>query len=274
MGMIGLLAAIAVGHGSSPRRWGRSRGRVASGAGHAHQPLRRFGRRSLAAARPARPHRPMDLPEARLAHGRRDRGRRAGGARAWSSCCGGAGRAIGTWLVTRDRGVKLAMLGAVGAVLLLMVGTRREGLRLHDARQRLLPWLPHLRPQRPGLRPSRHRDLPAGQQARGEARHAQLPQLPPVRAQGPDQGAVLLDHRAAGPDSAPRQGPASDLRRVPRPGRGEEDLGTDRVHRRAPDAPGVRLLGPQGRGLPDLPRAHAPIDSSRRTPPAPRRAAT
>ena len=29
-------------------------------------------------------------------------------------------RAIGTWLVTRDRGAKLAMLGAVGAVLLLM----------------------------------------------------------------------------------------------------------------------------------------------------------
>src|SRR5512138_236814 len=32
-------------------------------------------------------------------------------------------RAITTWLVTRERGVKLAMLGAVGAVVLLMVGS-------------------------------------------------------------------------------------------------------------------------------------------------------
>jgi hypothetical protein len=38
-------------------------------------------------------------------------------------------RAIGTWLVTRDRGVKLAMLGAGVAVLLLMVGT---GVKAYD----------------------------------------------------------------------------------------------------------------------------------------------
>jgi hypothetical protein len=38
-------------------------------------------------------------------------------------------RAIGTWLVTRDRGIMLAMLGAVGAVLLLMVGT---GVKAYD----------------------------------------------------------------------------------------------------------------------------------------------
>ena len=38
-------------------------------------------------------------------------------------------RAIRTWLVTRQRGVKLAMAGAVGAVLLLMVGT---GVKAHD----------------------------------------------------------------------------------------------------------------------------------------------
>ena len=50
----------------------------------------------------------------------------------------------------------------------------RQGVRLHDARQRLLPRLPHLRAQRPGLRPPRHRHLPPGQQAGGEARHAQL----------------------------------------------------------------------------------------------------
>ena len=38
-------------------------------------------------------------------------------------------KAIGTWLVTRDRGVKLVMLGAVGAVVLLMAGT---GLKAYD----------------------------------------------------------------------------------------------------------------------------------------------
>ena len=38
-------------------------------------------------------------------------------------------RAIWTWLVTRDRGVKLAMAGAVGAVLLLVVGT---GVKTYD----------------------------------------------------------------------------------------------------------------------------------------------
>jgi hypothetical protein len=38
-------------------------------------------------------------------------------------------RAIATWLVTRERAVKLAMAGAVGAVLLLIVGT---GVKAHD----------------------------------------------------------------------------------------------------------------------------------------------
>jgi hypothetical protein len=38
-------------------------------------------------------------------------------------------RAIWTWLVTRDRGVKLAMAGAVGAVLLLVLGT---GVKTYD----------------------------------------------------------------------------------------------------------------------------------------------
>lgn len=37
--------------------------------------------------------------------------------------------AIGRWLLTRNRGIKLAMLGAVGAVLLLMAGT---GLKAYD----------------------------------------------------------------------------------------------------------------------------------------------
>ena len=38
-------------------------------------------------------------------------------------------RAIWTWLITRDRGVKLAMAGAVGALLLLVVGT---GVKTYD----------------------------------------------------------------------------------------------------------------------------------------------
>jgi hypothetical protein len=38
-------------------------------------------------------------------------------------------RAIGTWLATRERGVKLAMVAAVGTVLLLIVGT---GVKAHD----------------------------------------------------------------------------------------------------------------------------------------------
>ena len=37
--------------------------------------------------------------------------------------------AIGAWLVTRDRGAKIAMVGAVGAILLLAVGT---GLKAYD----------------------------------------------------------------------------------------------------------------------------------------------
>jgi len=43
-------------------------------------------------------------------------------------------RAIGTWLVTRDRGVKLALASAVGAVLLLVVGTGVKGYdyMMHD----------------------------------------------------------------------------------------------------------------------------------------------
>jgi hypothetical protein len=43
-------------------------------------------------------------------------------------------RAIGTWLVTRERGVKLAMSGAVGAVLLLVLGTGVKGYdyMMHD----------------------------------------------------------------------------------------------------------------------------------------------
>jgi hypothetical protein len=38
-------------------------------------------------------------------------------------------RALGTWLTTRDRGVKLAMLGALGAVLALVLGT---GVKAYD----------------------------------------------------------------------------------------------------------------------------------------------
>ncbi len=43
-------------------------------------------------------------------------------------------RAIWTWLVTRERGVKLAMAGAVGTVLLLMVGTsvKAYDYMMHD----------------------------------------------------------------------------------------------------------------------------------------------
>ncbi|HET6346061.1 MAG TPA: cytochrome c3 family protein, partial [Myxococcota bacterium] len=42
--------------------------------------------------------------------------------------------AIGRWLISRDRGAKLAMLGAVGAILLLMVGTGVKGYdyMMHD----------------------------------------------------------------------------------------------------------------------------------------------
>src|SRR5262249_6766243 len=38
-------------------------------------------------------------------------------------------QAIGTWLVTRERGAKIAMLGAAVAILLLMVGT---GVKAYD----------------------------------------------------------------------------------------------------------------------------------------------
>ena len=94
-------------------------------------------------------------------------------------------------------------------------GDRREGLRLHDARQRFLPGLPHLRAQRPGLRATRHRDLPAGQQDGGGARQPLLSRLPPLRARSTDQGDVLLDHGAPGQGAAPCQGSERDLRAVP-----------------------------------------------------------
>src|SRR5690242_11691348 len=38
-------------------------------------------------------------------------------------------RAIGTWLITRDRGAKLAIFGAVAAVLLVMLGS---GVKAYD----------------------------------------------------------------------------------------------------------------------------------------------
>jgi hypothetical protein len=43
-------------------------------------------------------------------------------------------RSIGTWLVTRNRGTKLAMLGAIGAVLVLMVftGVKANHYMMHD----------------------------------------------------------------------------------------------------------------------------------------------
>jgi hypothetical protein len=43
-------------------------------------------------------------------------------------------RAVGTWLVTRNRGAKVAMLAAVGAILLLMVGSGVKGYdyMMHD----------------------------------------------------------------------------------------------------------------------------------------------
>ena len=61
-----------------------------------------------------------------------------------------------------------------------------------------------------------------------------------------------------GQGAAPCQGAEGDLRAVPRAGSGQEDLAADRVHRRPSHPPRVRLLGPEGRGLPHLPRAHGP----------------
>ena len=105
-------------------------------------------------------------------------------------------RAIATWLVTRDRGVKLAMFGAAGAVLLLMVGT---GVKAYDYVMHDNDFCSGCHIFVPSgqvfVRPDSG-DLPAGQQAGREARYPQLPQLPPVRAEGAVEGAVLLDHPA------------------------------------------------------------------------------
>ena len=102
-------------------------------------------------------------------------------ARAAGRCSGAGGGTIGNWLVTRDRGVKLALGARSAPCCLLIVGGGREGERLRDARQRFLPGLPHLRAQRAAVRPARHRDLSAGQQAGGKARLALL-SLPATRS--------------------------------------------------------------------------------------------
>ena len=127
-----------------PRSGVQPRGRLAAGLrrprpGHAHRAIHRFGRRRLAAARPAGSHRPVDLPEAGLGHGRRHRARRDRGARGRWSSLWRRRRAIWTWLVTRDRGVKLGLAGGGRRRAPADGGDRREGLRLHDARQRFLP---------------------------------------------------------------------------------------------------------------------------------------
>ena len=134
--------------------------------GLSDRPLCRLGGGPLPAARSLRPHRPMDLPAARWVM--------VGGivlgalvALAVLVLLWRRRRAIGTWLVTRDRGVKLALAAALGAVLLLIVGSGCQGPRLHHARQRFLPGLPHLRAQRPTVRPPGYWDLPPGQQAGG-----------------------------------------------------------------------------------------------------------
>ena len=149
-----------------------------------------------------------------------------------------------------------------------------QGVRLHDARQRLLPGLPHLRAQRPGVRSAGHRDLSPGQQAGGQARHPVLSCLPPLRDQGPEQGTVLLDHGAAGQDPPARQGAPRDLRAMPRDGPGQGHVEADHDHRRPPDPPRVRLAR-SARAWPASRATRARrTGSSRPTRPAPSRAAT
>ena len=167
-------------------------------------------------------------------------------------------RAILTWLVTRQRGVKLAMAGAVGAVLLLMIGT---GVKARD-------YMMHDNDFCRGC----HVFVPSGQVF--------------VR---PDTGTYLLVNKPEGkhdslschachpfelkaqtkelfywiierPDKIPPHAkvPREICEQCHVDWCGEEDLAADCLDERTPNSSGVRLIGAQECGLPHLPRAVSP----------------
>ena len=89
-------------------------------------------------------------------------------------------------------------------------------------------------PERPGRGAARQRRLHAGQQARGQARHAELPRLPRLRApQGSGEDDAVDVGRPRLDDSAARQGAPRRLREVPR----------DRAPRRKPGRPSRQTAG-------------------------------
>ena len=117
-------------------------------------------------------------------------------------------RPIGRWLVTRDRGVKLALGASVGAVLLLVLG---GGLKVHN-------YVIHDNDFCRGC----HIFVPSGQifvqpdtgsyllVNKVEVHTtALMPCVSSLRHQGSKQGVVLLDHCPAGQDPSACQGAAA-----------------------------------------------------------------
>ena len=124
-------------------------------------------------------------------------------------------QAIWTWLTTRERGVKLGLAGAVGAVLLLMVGT---GVKAYD-------YMMHDNDFCRGC----HIFVPSGQAFvrpdtgtyllvnTVEGAHDSLSchACHPFELEAQTKEMYLLDHGAAGQGAAPCQGAEGDLRAVP-----------------------------------------------------------
>ena len=153
-------------------------------------------------------------------------------------------KAVVRFLATRSGLVKAALVGCGAAARGRRSRGRHEVLRLHDERQAHVQRLPRLRAQRPGDRAARHRRLHPGQQARGQARHAELPCLPCLQCpQGSgedgavDVGCSRLDHPEA------RHGAAQRVRAVPQAGGGEGNLAGYRQDRRPPHPPRVGQFG-------------------------------
>ncbi len=135
-------------------------------------------------------------------------------------------RAIWTWLTTRERGVKLALAAAVGAVLLLMVGS---GVKAYD-------YVMHDNDFCRGC----HIFVPSGQafvrpdtgtyllvnKVEGKHDSSLLPRLPSLRDRA--QTKELFYWIVERPDLVPPHAkvPERDLRAMPQAGRGQEDLGS------------------------------------------------
>ena len=218
------------------------------------RPVCRFGGGALTSARSAHPHSPVDLPAAKLGDDQRDRARapcsrsrscllhmerRKAMATGWSPATAGS-----SWL----------MGAAVAAVLLLVLA---GGLKAHD-------YVMHDNDFCPGC----HIFVPSGQilsiripgpiswSTSWRASTTVSPVTPvTLRAQGPEQGAVLLDHRRGRTRSRPTPRCREPSANSATSRGSEEDLAADSLDRRPPNTPRVRFRSTQECAVSHLSRA-------------------